>query len=478
MSAVVDQLPNRVSVRLGRSAPARMIGSLLLADGLALCLSVGIAVSVKALMRGGLDIDSYFALLPFLGFFWMAFAAAGLYSGLALTPPEEIRRCTTCSAVVFVFLSITTLSLRGASSYLKPTLFAAIALSAMLIPALRAMVREWLGRRSWWGYPAVIFGAPARAASIAELMLRNPWLGLKPLAIVHDDRGASIPETTIPVLSSDEILELDVRAGTYAVVTPDVHRGASPGLIRFAAQFSHILAIPELSSETSNLLVTTKAVGNLLGLEMRQRLLLPQNRMAKRGLDLIFTLAALPVVLPLSAIIVGLVWIDSRGPAFYFQRRIGRGGKEFYPWKFRTMVVNAEEVLEDYLANDPALRLEWNRDHKLKNDPRVTRIGAFLRRSSLDELPQLWNVLKGEMSLVGPRPIVRAEIARYGGSFHSYTRVPGGITGLWQVSGRNDTTYAERVSLDEYYVRNWSVWLDLHILWRTLAAVVLRSGAY
>ena len=455
-----------------------MITSLIIADGVALCLAVGVAVCVKALTRGGLDVESYFTLLPFLGFFWIAFAAVGLYSGLALTPPEEIRRCTLCSAVVFVFLSIMTLSLRGASSYVKPALFAAIGLSAMLIPAMRAMVRSWLGRREWWGYPAVIFGTPARAATIADLMLRNPWLGLKPLAIVHDGHEPYMPATAIPVISSHQIPELDVKAGAYAVVTPDLLRNNSPGLARFTTRFSHILAIPELSSETSNLLVTTKAVGNLLGLEMRQRLLLPQNRIAKRILDLILTLATLPVVLPLAAVTVCLIWIDTRGPVLYFQRRIGRGGKEFRAWKFRSMVMNADEVLQEYLVKDPALRLEWSLDHKLKNDPRVTRIGTFLRRSSLDELPQLWNVFRGEMSLVGPRPIVRAEISRYGESFDSYMRVPGGITGLWQVSGRNDTTYAERVSLDEYYVRNWSVWLDLHILSRTLAAVVLRNGAY
>jgi lipopolysaccharide/colanic/teichoic acid biosynthesis glycosyltransferase len=150
----------------------------------------------------------------------------------------------------------------------------------------------------------------------------------------------------------------------------------------------------------------------------------------------------------------------------------------FHALKFRTMVANADRLLEEHLSKDPALRAEWELNHKLKNDPRVTLVGRFLRRTSLDELPQIWNVIVGQMSLIGPRPIVAAEIGRYGDHFDVYSRVLPGITGLWQVSGRNDTTYRERVELDCYYVYNWSLWLDLHILSRTVSAVLARKGAY
>jgi lipopolysaccharide/colanic/teichoic acid biosynthesis glycosyltransferase len=142
------------------------------------------------------------------------------------------------------------------------------------------------------------------------------------------------------------------------------------------------------------------------------------------------------------------------------------------------MCANADEVLSHYLERNPALRREWERDHKLKDDPRVTAVGRFLRKTSLDELPQLWNVLKGEMSLIGPRPIVDAEIVRYGDSFDSYQSVRPGISGMWQVSGRNNTSYGERVQFDEYYVTNWSIWLDLYIIGRTFKTVLLREGAY
>ena len=161
----------------------------------------------------------------------------------------------------------------------------------------------------------------------------------------------------------------------------------------------------------------------------------------------------------------------------YGQKRIGRNGGEFRAWKFRSMVQDAERVLEDYLARHPEMAEEWQRHHKLRNDPRVTRIGRFLRKTSLDELPQLWNVLTGEMSLVGPRPIVRQELQKYGDAIELYLRVRPGITGLWQVSGRSNTTYDERIRLDEHYVRNWSVWLDIFVLGETIKTVLRAEGA-
>jgi Undecaprenyl-phosphate galactose phosphotransferase WbaP len=195
-------------------------------------------------------------------------------------------------------------------------------------------------------------------------------------------------------------------------------------------------------------------------------------------MDLLLTLIIGLAVLPLLLFIVILIKLDTKGPLLYGHLRIGRHGDRFKVWKFRTMVHNADHVLKGFLKRHPKLKREWERDHKLKNDPRVTRVGMFLRKTSLDELPQLWNVLKGEMSLVGPRPVVTAEIPEYGTRFNLYTQVLPGLTGLWQVSGRNDTTYTERVALDTYYVRNWSPWLDIYILARTVKVVFQCRGAY
>ena len=202
------------------------------------------------------------------------------------------------------------------------------------------------------------------------------------------------------------------------------------------------------------------------------------GRCVKRGMDLSIAAVGGLLILPLIGLICSLIKITSTGPIFYSQRRLGFGARHFQAWKFRTMVVNADEVLQDHLDTNVQLREEWARDHKLKNDPRVTWVGRWLRKTSLDELPQIWNVVLGQMSLVGPRPIVDAEVEKYGETFERYRRVVPGITGLWQISGRNNTTYQERVDLDSYYVRNWSPWLDLYILIRTIKVVLLREGAY
>lgn len=200
--------------------------------------------------------------------------------------------------------------------------------------------------------------------------------------------------------------------------------------------------------------------------------------MAKRVFEWTLTLAGTIMISPILVIIA--IWIhrDSPGPIFFKHKRIGKNGKEFYCLKFRSMCVDSKERLEELLARDPEARAEWERDFKLKNDPRITKSGAFLRKTSLDELPQIFNVLKGDMSLVGPRPIVAEEIERYHEHIVDYYMVRPGITGLWQVSGRSDTGYEERVAMDSWYVRNWSIWMDLVILVRTIKIVIGCKGSY
>jgi Undecaprenyl-phosphate galactose phosphotransferase WbaP len=197
----------------------------------------------------------------------------------------------------------------------------------------------------------------------------------------------------------------------------------------------------------------------------------------KRAFDVV---AALILAVGLSPFILPLMLIMAcgSGPIIYAHRRIGQGGKLFGCFKFRTMVPNADNVLYELLERNPALKAEWLRDHKLRDDPRVTRIGSLLRRTSLDELPQLWNVLRGDMSMVGPRPIVREELLRYGRNTSVLLSVKPGITGLWQVSGRNNTDYRRRVAIDVYYVRNQSIALDVYILLKTVRVVLGRDGAY
>jgi exopolysaccharide production protein ExoY len=202
----------------------------------------------------------------------------------------------------------------------------------------------------------------------------------------------------------------------------------------------------------------------------------PGEAAAKRLFDIVGALTLALLLSPL-LLVVGLALASDRGPILYSHSRTGRRGRAFSCLKFRTMVPNAEQVLRDLLQTNSALRMEWLRDHKLRNDPRVTTVGRFLRRTSLDELPQLWNVLKGDMSLVGPRPVVREEWARYGRHLDTYLSTKPGVTGLWQVMGRSDASYRRRVALDSFYVRNRSMLMDVFILLRTVTVVIRGRGA-
>jgi len=202
--------------------------------------------------------------------------------------------------------------------------------------------------------------------------------------------------------------------------------------------------------------------------------------MVKRGGDLVFSLAVLSLGAPLFLLLGLMVKLTSRGPVFYVQQRVGRDYRSFGCIKFRTMRRDADRVLGLLLAQSPDLAEEYRNDYKLKNDPRITPLGKFLRRSSLDELPQFWNVLKGEMSVVGPRPIVRDELERYGDCMEEVLAVRPGLTGLWQVSGRNNLAYSTRVKLDLRYARYRDFWLDIRIIMRTIAVILdpKDRGAY
>ena len=198
---------------------------------------------------------------------------------------------------------------------------------------------------------------------------------------------------------------------------------------------------------------------------------------ARRALDIMIAAAVIVLLAPLLVLVAVMVWAQDGGPALFAHERIGQDGKRFKCLKFRSMRTDADERLHHLLASDPQARIEWARDHKLRQDPRITPLGVFLRRSSLDELPQFLNVLRGEMSLVGPRPIVEAEIPRYGRYFVHYCANKPGITGLWQISGRNDVGYRRRVAMDVIYARRRSIGLYLWILLATAPAELLRRGA-
>jgi Undecaprenyl-phosphate galactose phosphotransferase WbaP len=332
-----------------------------------------------------------------------------------------------------------------------------------------------------WGKPVAVLGAGESGKQLVPTLKKEWSLGFKPVGVFDfriASRGGRLEETPAGETVNDALDLLQERkVDTIIFAMPHLRREHVARFVDTTSiQFPQVLVIPNLGGAITSA-VTTKDLVHTFGLEIKHNLLDPWAQRAKRALDLLGVLAGGLLISPLLLIIAAVIKLDSPGPVFYGQRRLGNEGKHFCCWKFRTMRADAGELLNELLKKDPELRTEWEKEHKLRNDPRITRVGSFLRKTSLDELPQLWNVLRGEMSLVGPRPIVHAEVPRYQEVYDLYRRVKPGMTGFWQVSGRSETSYKERVEMDTYYVRNWSGWLDIVILARTVGAVLFSRGA-
>jgi Undecaprenyl-phosphate galactose phosphotransferase WbaP len=462
------------------ASPRRTALVLLLTDVLTVVASLLLAVWLRYLWDRSLLWELYLDLWPALFLFPIAYGLAGLY-GVGIAPPEELRRLSYATSLVFVVLGAATFMYKAGADYSRGAFVFAWGLALVLVPLGRALVRELFARKPWWGAAVLVLGAGKTGEVVVRALCKQPGLGFKPIALLDDDPAKQGQQVEgVPVVGGLERAAEFARMGVqHAIVAmPGVARERLLKLLeQHGANFPHLTLIPDLFGLAS-LWVTSRDLGGVLGLEVRQRLLLPGPRIIKRIIDVgLIILFALPIAL-LGVLLSLLIRLDSPGSAFYGHPRIGLAAQRFRAWKFRSMVQDADRLLHEYLQQHPELREEWERDQKLRNDPRITRVGRFLRKTSLDEFPQLWNVLLGEMSLVGPRPIVEDEVKRYGSLFALYTKVRPGLTGLWQVSGRNDTTYAERVAMDAYYVRNWSPWLDLYILARTVWVVLFGKGAY
>jgi Undecaprenyl-phosphate galactose phosphotransferase WbaP len=470
--------PYYVSQVLLTSAP--LIASDLLAIGSAACLVFGAAYVL------GLASVSPLKLLLFLSVTMpIVYTLMRLYPGTGLNPIVEFRQSIIATAIVFAAFMAASLVHDGRQGYASLVALTCLG-SIVLVPAFRSVVRRAASQCSWWGQPLLIFGGNDAGWRNYHYFRSHPHLGLRPLGVVDDLEDESGLETAnLPgYLGSFRLASqlADLNHVYWAVVAmPD----RSPTQVRqvierHAGNIPHVLIVSGTNGFPS-LWNRAGDCAGLLGIHLERSLLLPLPRLVKRLMDLSIVIVGGIFCLPLIACIAILVKLSSPGPVFYWQERVGHQGQRFYVLKFRTMVHNAEQVLDCYFEDHPELREEWERDSKIKNDPRITPIGAWLRKTSLDELPQIWNVLTGEMSLVGPRPIMNSEFTKYSMNregFYLYTKVLPGITGLWQVSGRSDTTYAERMDLDSYYVRNWSPWVDVYILLKTVNVVLCQRGAY
>lgn len=424
----------------------------------------------------------YPALLVYSSLIILAYLATGLYSPVARSGPDELRRLTLTTTTLALVMAIVTYVSRTRWDVGVFVYLIAWGLALFSVPLCRSIVRALFAHHHWWSRKAIVLGRDTDTASkLVRALEAEPRLGLRPTAILTSEANTTEAVSGLPQLYGPGPALAHARAHgiDYAIVTTsDLNDPETLDVIRrYETFFKHWIIVP-YSAQRYSLWVRSRDFSGMLGLEVTHRLLKGGDQIAKRVMDLSITLLGSIIALPLSLLIALAIKLDSRGPILYSQQRLGKGGKRFPAFKFRSMVENADAILHKYLEEHPELREEWIKTQKLKKDPRVTRIGQFLRRTSLDELPQLLNVLRGEMSLVGPRPIVENEVQRYGWVWELYKRVRPGVTGQWQISGRNDISYDERTSMDAYYVRNWSVWLDMYILARTVLVVLRRDGAY
>jgi Undecaprenyl-phosphate galactose phosphotransferase WbaP len=408
-------------------------------------------------------------------------ALLGLYPGYGLNRVEELRRQTLAVAATLAIVSVFALAFRIGDSLSRLLLVAGFLSLLLLAPLSRHFAKRGIRRMGLWGKPVVVLGDGNSGANLIRGLKKEWELGYRPVAF-FDNRQAPVGGTIEGVPYGGTVaaaVELAHRQqlDTAIFAMPPARRSTMIALIdRASASFPHVVIVPNLGVAMASA-VAARDLAGTLGIEIRHNLLSPLARRTKRALDLFGVVVGGLLISPLLLALIVLIKLNSPGPAFYAQQRMGSGRRHFRCWKFRTMRTDADSLLTDLLRSDAELRSEWERNHKLRSDPRVTRIGGFLRKTSLDELPQLWNVLRGEMSLVGPRPIVDAEVPKYGDAYALYQKVMPGITGLWQVSGRSDTSYDERVAMDANYVRDWSVWLDAIILVRTIGSVFFARGA-
>lgn len=463
--------------------PLLSAGVLALSDLMALMVAVGVAIVVRQLLSRDAAIVASLWLLPVVVACLLVYGTAGLYRVWGISPADELRRATIGTSIVFAAFACQSFFLRTTEAYSRQVLLTAWVVALVLVPTLRGVFRSRFAAREWWGHSAVVLGAGKVAQRVVQVLRRHPTIGLKVVALLDDDpRTHGKLANGVPVVGQLALaprLARELAISHVVVATPEGSGKQLGGTVeRHTAAFPHVVVIPE-SFAFSNLWAEARDLGGVFGLETRRKLQARVALAAKRLVDIAVGGLALLAALPVMLLIAAAIRIESRGPLFYGGLRWGQGGKQFRMWKFRSMVVDADEALARYLRDNPELRAEWEETQKLRDDPRVTRVGKLLRKTSLDELPQLWNILSGDMSLVGPRPVPKDEAAVYKqvGEFNVYSMVKPGLTGMWQVCGRNDASYEERVQLNTYYVRNWSMWLDLHIMARTIPVVLTRKGA-
>lgn len=415
-------------------------------------------------------------------FILVIFFFAGLYPGHGRTGVVEFREIVYIVSFAHVIVALIIFILGYGTRLSRLIFLFNWILSLLLITSFRLVLHNRGSLQPWWGQPAVVLGEVNVVTDVIRHLQSARRIAYRPVVAILLERYSGQRDILgVPTYAySENILNEIRKQGIRLAIFSNRATSSSSGFRNYLQNLS--LVFPKLiyvlgDSPLNMLSMKTMDLDGNPALHVQYNLLNPFSRVLKRITDLFLSLVSFVITFPLFLIFSLAIWIDSRGPIIYTQQRMGRGGRVFNIYKFRTMVDGAEEKLEELLANDEKLRVEYETYHKLQNDPRITRVGGFLRRTSFDEFPQILNVIKGEMSWVGPRAYLPSELDQMGDSAAIIHRVSPGLTGWWQVMGRHSLSFKDRLQLDEYYISNFSLLMDVFILFKTLFIVVSGRGA-
>ena len=483
LTELVQAQSNDIPVRKKLIIRKLSAGFVLLASDIAmLTISIFISLAVRDFFwHDQIELSLYLQIIPFVVcIFPFAYYLKGLYPGFGIDPIEELRILTYSSTVVFAILATASFMFKGPWDYSRFVFLLSWILALVTVPVGRSFTKKYFSKKSWWGVPVMIIGAGEAGERVIKSLNQKLSIGLRPVVAIDDDSDKWGYMFHVPVVGGLETipqLSKKLNIDHAIIAMPKVPRKRQKEIIQnYSKYFSSTMVIPDLFG-ISSLWVSTRDLGGVLGLEVQQRLLKKSSYFKKRIFDITLAASLGLLALPFILIISFLSWLDSKGGIFFRQERMGVHDSRFKIIKFRTMRIDAEKRLYEVLAQNEELRDEYNVYHKLQNDPRLTRVGKILRKFSFDEIPQFWNVIKGEMSLIGPRAYMPWEKVKMNGHDEIILKVVPGISGLWQVTDRNASSFEERIYTDVYYIRNWSMFLDIYILARTIAVVFLGRGA-
>ncbi len=397
---------------------------------------------------------------------------------------EEARHILKGVTLAFILVVTMVFVSRTYTRFSRVVIILAWIITLLLLPVFRLAIKAVLSQTSFWRKDMLILGTGRAAQLVAQEIKNNIGLGYRIVGYLSEE-GSNVGEILpngIPVagaISEVDTVAEKLKVRDFIIALSSRRQNELADMAKHIEAYAETIKVVPTLGSIFTIGVEIENMGDILALSLPRNLAKPWNIAAKRFFEFVLTLVLSILFFPLFLVIAAAIKLDSPGPITFTQERIGRGGRMFRLLKFRSMYRDADEKLQDILSQNQSLREEWEKFQKIKgNDPRVTRVGRFIRKWSLDELPQLLNVLRGDINLVGPRPYLPREKAMIGESFQIITAVKPGITGLWQIRGRSALTFQERLLLDEHYIRNWSLWQDIVILIKTIKALAKREGAF